>query len=95
MKLTEYLKKRKITQVELAIAAGCSKAHISQICRLGRRPSPDVAARIASATNGEVSVLDLLYPDTGTITVGQPKAGAAPIATAASFCATKPKCGSI
>lgn len=66
MKLSEYLKKRKITQAKLAIATGCSKAHISQICRFGRRPSPDVAARISDATGGEVSVLDLLYPSSSS-----------------------------
>lgn len=63
MKLSDYIKNKKITQSKLGLAAGISKAHMSQICRLGRRPSPDVAARISRATNGEVTVLDLLYPD--------------------------------
>jgi transcriptional regulator with XRE-family HTH domain len=63
MKLSDYIKDQKITQAKIGLAAGISKAHISQICRLGRRPSPDVAVRISQATNGAVTVLDLLYPD--------------------------------
>ncbi len=63
MTLKEYLTRTGRKQVDLASTAGVSQAHISQICKFGRRPSPDVAARISRATNGEVAVLDLLYPD--------------------------------
>jgi len=63
MNLKDYLTKTRRKQSDIAAAARCSQAHISQICKFGRRPSPDVAARISRATNGAVTVLDLLYPD--------------------------------
>lgn len=63
MKLKDYLVKTGLKQSDLANCVGCSQAHISQVCNLGRRPSPDVAARISRACHNEVTVLDLLYPD--------------------------------
>jgi hypothetical protein len=75
-KLREFFKRNGFRPTPWAVKNSIAPAVISRFLN-GRGISPANAARIASATNGEVSVLDLLYPDTGTMAAGQPKAGAA------------------
>lgn len=63
MNLQKYIDVKKIKQIEFAALIGVSPAFINQICKGARRPSADVALQIEKATNGKVTVLDVLYPD--------------------------------
>jgi transcriptional regulator with XRE-family HTH domain len=63
MELRRYLKIKKINMTEFGKLVGCNQSHISLICQNKRRPSPELAQNIEKATNGEVTVLELLYPD--------------------------------
>jgi transcriptional regulator with XRE-family HTH domain len=63
MRLSEYLSKNKIKLNRFAEDAGLKQPYASLIKNGHKRPSPDVALRIEQATNGEVTVLELLYPN--------------------------------
>jgi DNA-binding transcriptional regulator YdaS (Cro superfamily) len=63
MDLKTYLQKTKTTTVVLANKVGVAQAYISHLASRKRRPSPDLALRIQEATRGEVTILELLYPD--------------------------------
>ena len=52
--LKEYVKARKATEVAEAI--GISRVYLWQLTHGRRKPSPDVMAKIANATNGAVPV---------------------------------------
>lgn len=47
-------------QSKLAAAAGCSQAEIWRLCNTAKSVDPLIACRIAEATNGEVTVRDLI-----------------------------------
>jgi DNA-binding transcriptional regulator YdaS (Cro superfamily) len=64
MKLTDWQKKKKVSNKELAEKV---KIHVSLLTHMKngrRRPSPDLALRIEKATGGAVSIRELLYPET-------------------------------
>jgi len=59
MKLSEYLKKNKITQVAFAKRVGTSGPHINRISK-GMTPSITLMKRIEKATNRKVKIEDLI-----------------------------------
>ena len=63
MDLKSYLKLNNLSTTKFANAAGCAQSMVSMVCSGNRRPSPDLALAISRATGGQVSVLELLYPD--------------------------------
>lgn len=63
MKLKKYLKENSVKIIDLAEAVSCTPAMISYVTNRVKRPSPDLALAISRATGGQVSVLELLYPD--------------------------------
>lgn len=64
MKMSLYLDRRpRGTAAKLASAAGITPVQISRYLRGDRRPSPEVAAQLSVATNGKVSIIELLYPE--------------------------------
>jgi DNA-binding transcriptional regulator YdaS (Cro superfamily) len=63
MELKNYLKKNGIKTIELAKVIGCQQSHVSLIANGKRKPSPELALAIEQATNGQVTRMELLYPD--------------------------------
>ena len=63
MELRKYLKDEKYSLDDFAKIVGCTQPHISLICSKKRRPSPDLALKIEEITAGEVTLIELLYPD--------------------------------
>lgn len=61
MTLKHYMEINKVRIRDVATAAGVTEAYISSIRHGYRRPSPDVAKKIADAIG--INVLDLLYPE--------------------------------
>lgn len=61
--LAAYFSGRKVTKAEIARRCDISPEYVTQLSQGIRRPSPDLAARISAATDGQISVKDLLYPD--------------------------------
>ncbi len=60
MKLTEWLKKEKVTKGEFAKRIGIARNTLYLYERGIRQPPLDIALRIERATNGEVRVEDLI-----------------------------------
>ena len=50
-------------QKDMAGRLSVSQEYLSYLANRHRRPSPDLALRIQEATGGEVTVLELLYPE--------------------------------
>ena len=63
MKLKDYLTQNDISHARFAEIVGCSQSHISLICSRKRYPSRLVALKIEQATEGDVTAMELLYPD--------------------------------
>ena len=63
MELKEYIKESKINMTEFGDLVGCNQSYISLLCQKKRRPSPGLALEIEKATDGKVTVMELLYPD--------------------------------
>jgi len=65
MELRDYLEKHDMTASDLAKKAMVPVACITRYLRKdqGRGLSPETAAKISSATTGEVTISELLYPD--------------------------------
>lgn len=61
MKLNQYLK-RKNREV-FADLIGTTKNYVNLLACGSRRPSPELALKIEKATKGEVTVLELLFPN--------------------------------
>ncbi|MCX8749230.1 MULTISPECIES: helix-turn-helix transcriptional regulator [Snodgrassella] len=59
--LREARERKKLTQLELANAIGCSQVHISGIETGRTSPSKELAKKIAVQL--DINVMDLLYPD--------------------------------
>ena len=60
MKLEEYLRFNNIKQHTFAKSLGVSQGHINSMIKGKREPSVSLAKKIEKATNGEVSVVELL-----------------------------------
>lgn len=63
MLLEDYKKKYKKSDSEIARLVKVDTSLIRKIRNRQRRPSPDLAAKISAVTNGEVTILDLLFPE--------------------------------
>ena len=62
MKLKDYLKENKINSSQFAEMIGTSKNQILNL-RSWKKPGPKMAAKIYFATNGAVTVEELLFPN--------------------------------
>lgn len=63
MKVADAIALLNISAAELGRRVGITRVHASDIVREAARPSPDLADRISTATDGLVSIEELLYPD--------------------------------
>jgi len=62
MELKEYLKQSKIKRQSFSDDLKIHYMHLNNIIRKTRRPSADLALRIEQATNGAVTLRELLFP---------------------------------
>ena len=60
MKLSEYLKKNKISQEKFAELVGVTRPFITNIANGKKNPSIQLAGRIEEVTKGKVTLKDLL-----------------------------------
>ena len=63
MLLEEYKRKYEKSDSEIARLVNVDTSLIRKIRNRQRRPSPNLAARISAATDGEVTIMELLFPD--------------------------------
>jgi len=63
MKLKEYLKREKLSALVFAKTHNLTQPTISRIINKKHIPRPETAAKIEKATKGQVTRLELLYPD--------------------------------
>ena len=66
MRLSEYLKKHKLTQKDFAEKVGVARPQITRIISKKRNPSPHLMKKIEEATEGEVTMQDLFNPEAPT-----------------------------
>lgn len=60
MDLREYLFRNRITVKKFSEKMECARTHISEILHGRRKPSKRLAQSIENATNGEVTVAELM-----------------------------------
>ena len=63
MNLKKFLNKNNLTQREFSEILNIHYMHLNMILKKKRRPSPELALKIEKATSGEVTVMELLYPE--------------------------------
>lgn len=64
MTIQEYLQKYKTNIYQLSTKAGINSASISRMLNGPRTTvSPETAAKISAATNGKVSIQEILFPN--------------------------------
>jgi DNA-binding transcriptional regulator YdaS (Cro superfamily) len=63
MKLSDWQKQNGVTSRKLAELVNIHESHMCKVLKGKRELSPKAAARISEATNGEVTVMELLFPD--------------------------------
>ena len=63
MKLSEYLKKNRITIKDFSKKVGVSDVQVGRILNRTRNPSLHLGKKIEEATNQEVSIGDLFNPE--------------------------------
>ena len=63
MKLSEYLKKNRITIKDFSKKVGVSDVQVGRILNGTRNPSLHLGKKIEEATNQEVSIGDLFNPE--------------------------------
>ena len=63
MQLALYLRKEKISDLALAKKAGMSSAIICRFLSVQRNLSPRTAEKISLATDNQVSIEELLFPN--------------------------------
>jgi len=63
MKLREYLQQKRMHETTLASTVGVSQSHINNIVLGKKNPSIVLAKRIEKATEGEVTIYDLINPE--------------------------------
>lgn len=68
--LQNYLNDSKITQRKFSESLGIHYMYLNQIVNGTRRPSPNLALRIEQATDGQVTLRELLFPVQSTRPVG-------------------------
>lgn len=60
--LQDYLNNFKITQRKFSESLGIHYMYLNQIANGIRRPSPELALKIEQATDGQVTLRELLFP---------------------------------
>jgi hypothetical protein len=63
MELKDYLRKNHFKLKHFCESHELEYGYLRHIANKRKRPSPDMALKIEQATNGEVSRMELLYPD--------------------------------
>jgi len=63
LRLKEYLRSTGTKAVDLAAAASVTPSDITRYATYGWPAPRDKAARISAATNGSVSIEELIFPD--------------------------------
>jgi DNA-binding transcriptional regulator YdaS (Cro superfamily) len=63
MNLREWLFRNHITVTDLAKKIGVSRSHLNGVVLQWRSPSSKLAKKISEATNGEVTINELLFPE--------------------------------
>jgi len=63
MQLSEWLNKNQVTNMEFSKRIGVHFSFITHILKGRRSVSPATALKIEQATNGKVTIRELLYPD--------------------------------
>ena len=63
MKLDEYLFKSKKTQTKMARELGVNRQHFNTLVRGHSKPSLKLAKKIQDATGGQVTAMELLFPE--------------------------------
>ncbi len=66
MKLDEYLFRTRKTQTAFAEELGIQRQYFNSLVRGRRVPGRYLARKIEKATNGQVTVLELLFPEEET-----------------------------
>lgn len=61
MKLIDYLKGK--DRSEFASVIGVHENYVNMLCCHARYPSRKLAKKISDVTKGQVTVMELLYPD--------------------------------
>jgi transcriptional regulator with XRE-family HTH domain len=62
MDLREWLFRKRKSVTDFAKEIGVSRNHINAIVNGRGRPGANLAKQIQNATNGEVTIMELLYP---------------------------------
>jgi len=62
MKFKAYIEENQVNLKSLAEDLGVSHNYVTYLRDNKRRPSPQLALKIETITNGQVSRLELLYP---------------------------------
>lgn len=60
MKLSEWLKAQRKTQVEFANEIGVSQSYVAELCGGSKWPGREIVGRIRDATGGSVSADDFI-----------------------------------
>lgn len=63
MRLKDWQKNNKVKDITIADNLGIDASYVSHINANRKRPSPDLAFAIEKYTKGDVTRLELLYPD--------------------------------
>lgn len=63
MRLDVYLKIHEISQIQMAKKLGITKAYMHELSSRKKSPSRVMAKKIEEITKGEVTRLELLYPE--------------------------------
>jgi len=63
MKLKDYIKKKGLTETEIAAHIGITQQHINQLARMLSNPSLPLAKKIQEKTNGLVTIEEMLNPE--------------------------------
>lgn len=64
MKLEAWKEKHQLKNCDLAGKFGVDQSYITYLLQGKRRASPELAKRIEYETNGEVTRMEMLYPET-------------------------------
>lgn len=63
MKLREWMFRKEKKISDLAREINVNRSQLNQIVLGKRKPNPQLAAKIEKATNGEVTLRELLFPE--------------------------------
>jgi len=67
LNLREYLFRKRITQIDFARRLGISRGHLGQILHGSKHPSRKLAKKIEEETEGKVTAIELIFPETNKL----------------------------